>query len=366
MILHLDHPAALAADQELRGMRVALAVGIDGTSRDAADECGQPLHPMDQPLLQQEVERPIHRGRRRTAPRLAQPVQQVVGARRRCGVEDHAEHVPTQFRQVRPAMLADRLRPIEQRLRPSREFSRHSIDPCRRRTLSMPADGCVRYVIVLHTARRHPKRPAMMALRVLTVILALLAGPAAAQTRHQHRRGRELLRRCRATTRGRRRHGQQHPEQPRPGPASVRGEPIGCPPPVERRDRDLQRRRLRSLDDEAAGRLAVAGPQGHRRGRSRAQEGGRQSASLVRSADDAGLCQGAGRGTVGARPGAQERLRPEAARLPRLAAAAGSEDRRTAPASSAASPSPPPSRCSATWRPHSASGCATSASSSRS
>ena len=46
----------------------------------------------------------------------------------------------------------------------------------------------------------------------------------------------------------------------------------------------------------------VARPQGHRRCRSHAPESGRQSASLVRSADHAGLSQGAGDGAVETRP----------------------------------------------------------------
>ena len=46
---------------------------------------------------------------------------------------------------------------------------------------------------------------------------------------------------------------------------------------------DLQRRRLRPVDGEAAGRGAAAGPHGHHRRRARRQEGRRQSASVVRA-----------------------------------------------------------------------------------
>ena len=48
-------------------------------------------------------------GGARTAPRLAQPVEKFVGAGRRRGIQDQAEYVPAQFRQVRAAMRADRL-----------------------------------------------------------------------------------------------------------------------------------------------------------------------------------------------------------------------------------------------------------------
>src|SRR6516164_10679951 len=62
MVLHLPHPPALAADQELRRMRRALPIGINRTSRDTADKGRQSLHPMNQPLLQQELECPVDRG----------------------------------------------------------------------------------------------------------------------------------------------------------------------------------------------------------------------------------------------------------------------------------------------------------------
>ena len=86
----------------------------------------------------------------------------------------------------------------------------------------------------------------------------------------------------------------------------------------------------------------------------RAQEGRRQSASLVRSTDDAGLCQGAGRNARRMRPGAPGRLRADGcdaflASLQPLEAKIADlrntirRHRR----------SPPPSRCSATWPPHS-------------
>ena len=47
-------------------------------------------------------------------------------------------------------------------------------------------------------------------------------------------------------------YGQEHPQQPRPGPAPLRGEPLGCPRARRRADRHHQRRRLRSVGGEDA------------------------------------------------------------------------------------------------------------------
>jgi hypothetical protein len=38
MILHFDHSAAFATDQELRGMRMTFPIGIGGAACNAADE----------------------------------------------------------------------------------------------------------------------------------------------------------------------------------------------------------------------------------------------------------------------------------------------------------------------------------------
>jgi MFS family permease len=54
-----------------------------------------------------------------------------------------------------------------------------------------------------------------------------------------YRRRRELLRRCRPTDRRRRRHSEKHPQQPRSGPASVRGQSLGRPCGVRRAHRGL-------------------------------------------------------------------------------------------------------------------------------
>ena len=119
LVLHFDHPAALAANQELRGVGVALAVGvIRGASGDTADKRRQPLNPVHQALFEQEIERAVDRWRRRATPRLPQSIEQLIRTCRRRRIEDQAKHVPAQFRQLGTTMLADSLRPIEQGLGP--------------------------------------------------------------------------------------------------------------------------------------------------------------------------------------------------------------------------------------------------------
>ena len=199
-----------------------------------------------------------------------------------------------------------------------------------------------------------------------------IAGPAGTASRgtaaraDQHRGGGELLWRRGAATGRRQRHRHQHPEQPRPGSASVRGEPVGRARPVgaPRSWSTTAPTTIRGWPSCSPPRRS-AEPQGHRRGRPRAQEARRQSASLVRPGDHAGLCQGAGRG-------ARRDAIPATGRTTisgcRRSSPRCSRWTRRSPSCAASSParrSPPPSRCSATWRPRSASRCATSASSSR-
>ena len=96
-----------------------------------------------------------------------------------------------------------------------------------------------------------------------------------------------------------------------------------------RADRDLQRRRLRPLDGEAAGRGAAPGAPHDQRRRAHAPPSGRQSASVVRPVD-----HGRGRQALARRrsrqggPRAQQRLRCAARRLRGLAQAAHRQDRR--------------------------------------
>ena len=91
------------------------------------------------------------------------------------------------------------------------------------------------------------------------------------------------------SNRRRPRPGDEHPQQPRPGPASVRGQPVDRARVAAAPHRRLQRRRLRSVDGQAARR--IEGRRSARRSSwpTRRQEVRRQSASLVRPGDDAGL-----------------------------------------------------------------------------
>lgn len=100
-------------------MRVAGSIGISGAAGDTAHKCRQSLHPVNQALLQQEIQRAVYGRRRRTPAALAQPVEQLVGAGRRRAIQDHAEYVPAQFRQLCATVFADGLGPIEQVFGPS-------------------------------------------------------------------------------------------------------------------------------------------------------------------------------------------------------------------------------------------------------
>ena len=100
VVLHLDDLAALLTDQELRGVGVSVAVVLCAVGDTAGDAKTQTA------------------GRVRE-PGLAQLVEQVIGAGRRCRIQDHAEDVSAQFRQPGTAMLADGFGAIQQVLGPS-------------------------------------------------------------------------------------------------------------------------------------------------------------------------------------------------------------------------------------------------------
>ena len=98
-------------------------------------------------------------------------------------------------------------------------------------------------------------------MKIFALSLAFLAcsAPRRRAAAPRRRRGKRLWR-YRAPDRRRRRRGDQHPHQPRAGPASVRGEPADRAGARRRRRRDRQRRRLRRLDGEAGRRRLSAGP----------------------------------------------------------------------------------------------------------
>ena len=224
-----------------------------------------------------------------------------------------------------------------------------AVRPARRRGRGLAVR--IRYIITL----RHPglHRPAIvtppasyqehgpslepsMRIDLIAACLALLliaARPGAGRALpDRHRRRRELLRRRRRADRraGRARH--QHPQQPGPGPASVRGEPVGRARPLRRADRHLQRHRLRPVDGEAARRRAVGRPHGHRRRRPGGPQDRRQPAYLVRPGHHAGLRQGLGRRAGRHRSGAQGGLRAAPGAVRGVDRADPGQDRRAAPA----------------------------------
>ena len=72
----------------------------------AADIGIEGFDAMDQAGIEQELERPVHRGRRRPAAPGAEPVEDVVGADRTVTPPHHLEHPAAQRGQPRPALLA--------------------------------------------------------------------------------------------------------------------------------------------------------------------------------------------------------------------------------------------------------------------
>ena len=99
------------ADQELRRV-----VGI--AMAHAADIGGKTLEFVDQPMFQQEFERPVYGRRGRAMAGLAQPIQQVIGAGRSFGLEDQPQDFPPQIGQASAFRLADLARVCQQCLGP--------------------------------------------------------------------------------------------------------------------------------------------------------------------------------------------------------------------------------------------------------
>jgi hypothetical protein len=94
-------------------MVVAMAAMVMCFRPGAADEGVQPLHPVHQPLLLQEVERPVDRGRRGTRPLRAQPVEQRIGADRLDGGEHQAQHLAAQLGELGPPARAGARRLVQ-------------------------------------------------------------------------------------------------------------------------------------------------------------------------------------------------------------------------------------------------------------
>lgn len=109
-------------------MRVAVALALTMIRRapgNAADKRRQTLDPMDQSLLQQEFQCPVHRRRCRPTSRLPQSIQQFIGPRGRRRVEYQSQHMPAQLSQPGAAMLTDSVCPIEQVFGSPGELTRH-------------------------------------------------------------------------------------------------------------------------------------------------------------------------------------------------------------------------------------------------
>ena len=73
----------------------------------AGDEGIEALDLMDQPVLEQEIERTVHRHRRRVGSLGLQFVQQRVGAKRTAAINDKPEHAATDFCEPRAMAGAD-------------------------------------------------------------------------------------------------------------------------------------------------------------------------------------------------------------------------------------------------------------------
>ena len=89
--------AAALADQKLVRvvvLRVARAIRRMLQRIGAADEGVQPLHLVDQPMLDQEIKRAVYGGRRRAGPTRLQPIQQRISPQRLVGHQDQPQHLP--------------------------------------------------------------------------------------------------------------------------------------------------------------------------------------------------------------------------------------------------------------------------------
>ena len=89
------------ANQELGGVGMVVAVGIDAT-----DEGGEPFEAMDKALFLEEFEGAVDGGGSGGAALGAQPVEQVVGSSGGAGFEDEAENVTAQPSQAGAAVRA--------------------------------------------------------------------------------------------------------------------------------------------------------------------------------------------------------------------------------------------------------------------
>ena len=86
----------------------------------AAGEHVQRRQPVNQALIEQEIQRPVYGGRRTGSAIIAQHVKDGVGAERCRAVPDDLQHPPPQIGQARAALLANGFRLSERLLRTGR------------------------------------------------------------------------------------------------------------------------------------------------------------------------------------------------------------------------------------------------------
>src|SRR5690606_20989692 len=101
-VFQLDGGVAAAADQELPLVWMfRMAAADEGVERSDA---------MDQAVLQQEIQRPVHRGRRSAAAiLLAQYGQDVIGAQRLVALPDQLQHALAQCGEAHALARAERI-----------------------------------------------------------------------------------------------------------------------------------------------------------------------------------------------------------------------------------------------------------------
>src|SRR5690606_12049294 len=107
-VVHFRHVAAVAADEELHAALVAriAAAHVRVEGRD----------PVHETLAREELERAVHRGRRRVAPLLPEHREDVVGLDRLVAAPHELEYPPAQFREAQATLGAGFLRPRERPL----------------------------------------------------------------------------------------------------------------------------------------------------------------------------------------------------------------------------------------------------------
>jgi len=101
--------AAGAADQELGGVTVAVAVFFD-----AADEGGEALEAVDEALFAEEIEGAVDGGGGGGAAAFTEAFEEVVGAGGAVAFEDEAEDLAAQAGEAGAALFAQGLGAVEQ------------------------------------------------------------------------------------------------------------------------------------------------------------------------------------------------------------------------------------------------------------